>query len=283
MLLVCEATRRHVTVALVGDGGDEGFGGYERYRAHALAGRIPRARPRLRRRGARRVAGGPADAALDALPRPPLPRRRRAAAGRTLRPARRGLPARAPPRASGRTRRARRRPRRCCPHDPDLRLVDIESYLPGDLLPKSDIASMAVSLELRSPFLDHHVDRARARAAARARLGQDGPQAGVRRRPAAGDAARREDRLRRPARLAGSGASSPARRPSCCSAAPTAACSGAPSSSGSCASTPSGAPTTATGSGASACSSSGSGATSTPARPCARPPERRRSPRRGPA
>jgi asparagine synthase (glutamine-hydrolysing) len=43
------------------------------------------------------------------------------------------------------------------PHDPDLRLVDIESYLPGDLLPKADIASMAVSLELRAPFLDHHV------------------------------------------------------------------------------------------------------------------------------
>src|SRR5262245_50901088 len=41
-LLVCEATRRHVKVALVGDGGDEVFGGYERYRAHALADRVPR-------------------------------------------------------------------------------------------------------------------------------------------------------------------------------------------------------------------------------------------------
>jgi len=35
--------------------------------------------------------------------------------------------------------------------------ADIESYLPGDILPKIDIASMACSLELRSPFLDYRV------------------------------------------------------------------------------------------------------------------------------
>ena len=52
--LVCEHARRFVTVALVGDGGDEIFAGYERYRAHALAkrlDRLPAVSPRSRRAG----------------------------------------------------------------------------------------------------------------------------------------------------------------------------------------------------------------------------------------
>src|SRR3954447_16698739 len=39
--LIAEQSRRRVTVALVGDGGDEAFAGYERYIAHGLAGRVP--------------------------------------------------------------------------------------------------------------------------------------------------------------------------------------------------------------------------------------------------
>jgi asparagine synthase (glutamine-hydrolysing) len=35
--------------------------------------------------------------------------------------------------------------------------TDVETYLPGDLLVKMDIATMAHSLEARSPLLDHEV------------------------------------------------------------------------------------------------------------------------------
>ncbi len=156
MLLVCEATRRHVTVALVGDGGDEAFGGYERYRAHALAGRVPR------------FAASLGSAALGAVPAA-----RREPRSSLFR-ARRFLDVAARPASERYARLVEVFPlelrrelwtdearahaaRTMLPDDPDLRIVDMESYLPGDLLPKSDIASMAVSLELRAPFLDHRV------------------------------------------------------------------------------------------------------------------------------
>jgi len=150
--------RRHVTVSLSGDGGDELFGGYTRY--------------------------------LDMLQRPDLP-----AWGRPLfRLVGRALPHVMP----GRGRLLdRARPReaayagtvslplapvdggmaahRLVPRDGEfgdlladafaaahardfvsqMTLVDVATYLPGDILTKVDRVSMAVSLEARVPLLDH--------------------------------------------------------------------------------------------------------------------------------
>jgi asparagine synthase (glutamine-hydrolysing) len=152
LLLVCEATRRRVTVALVGDGGDEVFGGYERYRAHALAGRVPAplARVALAAPWGQREPRSTAFRARRLLDAAAVPARERYARLVEVFPLelRRRLwtvEARAHATAS------------MLPDEADLRRVDVESYLPGDLLPKSDLASMAVSLELRSPFLDHRV------------------------------------------------------------------------------------------------------------------------------
>ena len=157
-LLVCEAARRHVTVALTGDGGDESFAGYERYAAHTLAGRIPATAGRLGARALRLLPAArteprstPFRAArlLDAASAPVSERYERLM---TVFPPglRRELwtdPALVtdcylPATADGVTA---------------LQRLDVETYLPGDLLLKADIASMAHSLELRSPLLDHRV------------------------------------------------------------------------------------------------------------------------------
>jgi asparagine synthase (glutamine-hydrolysing) len=155
--LICEQARRHVTVALTGDGGDESFSGYERYIAYDIAGRIPHALawptarmlrvvPDARRaprspffRAARllEVANAPkGDRYTRLMEVFPLELRRRLWAERVA-------------------EEVALEPRR--PGTAGLQLLDIGTYLPGDLLPKADIASMAHSLELRSPLLDHRV------------------------------------------------------------------------------------------------------------------------------
>jgi asparagine synthase (glutamine-hydrolysing) len=157
MFLVCEQAQRHVTVALTGDGGDESFAGYERYVAVDLAGRVPSV---VARPGARALRAVPA---ARRVPRSPLFR------------AARLLDVAAAPAGARYTRLMevfpfeRRRslwaehvagevmlvPER--PGTTGLQLLDVATYLPGDLLPKADISSMAHSLELRSPLLDHRV------------------------------------------------------------------------------------------------------------------------------
>jgi asparagine synthase (glutamine-hydrolysing) len=153
LYLICEAAREHVTVALTGDGGDESFGGYERYAALALASRIPRAAgaaARVLPRGERRGRVERAARFLDVVGRPPaeryaavmevFPRELRAQLwNEDARPSAELLGAAPSPGVRG------------------LQALDVVTYLSNDLLPKADLASMAHSLELRSPFLDHEV------------------------------------------------------------------------------------------------------------------------------
>lgn len=157
--LICAQARRHVVVALSGDGADELFGGYTRYFAvpsrWRKVGWMPvqlRARLATILRGARGgrklqrlaelldVAGpeqlyrdttsdwSPADlVVMDAEPAPPT--------------AFDDLPTRLP----GWT------------FEEWMMLTDVRTYLPDDILFKVDRASMAVSLEAREPLLDHRL------------------------------------------------------------------------------------------------------------------------------
>lgn len=165
--VLSQMTRKHVTVALSGDASDEAFGGYKRYVwshvAH-LANRLPA----LARRGLvallTRIPGGPARWVREY--------------GRTID-------------ADEATRYLRyishfSAEEKSEIYSPELRAqfahdataerfagiltasrgadplsqlmeLDVRTYLPDDILVKVDIASMAHSLEVRAPFVDHHV------------------------------------------------------------------------------------------------------------------------------
>ncbi len=169
--LICRAAREHVKVALVGDGGDEAFGGYDRYRALRLSQRLS-------------VAGFMCARVAGALARPWAPLEERSRLRRLVRfadalgepPAGQYFRYRALFSAADL--------RRLLTED-FLTAVDAEapyrwfteiyergdwgdevaraqqhdmlSYLPDDLLVKADRASMSCSLELRAPFLDPEV------------------------------------------------------------------------------------------------------------------------------
>jgi asparagine synthase (glutamine-hydrolysing) len=169
---IARMTRRHVTVALNGDAGDENFGGYERYAALRLAAAVDRCPGAPAVRGALRagLALWPRTGRRGGL----LTRGRRFLEGLSEEPARR----------YGRWMAhfvGAEKARLCTPEflaaagaaddlDPLLTAyresrapdpadaamaADIALYLPDDLLVKVDIATMANSLEARSPFLDH--------------------------------------------------------------------------------------------------------------------------------
>jgi asparagine synthase (glutamine-hydrolysing) len=158
--VVSELARQRVTVALTGDGGDEAFAGYERYAAVGLAERVAvpgvGAAARALRWAGRREPRSRANRAgrfleLGALP--PVERY-----GRLMEVFPAAL--RAELWEPGFVARPRPTWELLGPAEEGisgLQRLDVRTYLPGDLLLKADIASMAHSLELRSPLLDHAV------------------------------------------------------------------------------------------------------------------------------
>jgi asparagine synthase (glutamine-hydrolyzing) len=170
---VAKETRQHVTVALNGDGGDESFAGYERYAAMGLA-ETYRKVPGLLRKAL-------VETPVGMFPTSELKRSRARDAKRFL--------------AAANLPRNERYFRWMSTFDRNAKgdlytedfgaqlgttdagqfldewftkadglsildsnlLVDQMTYLPNDLLVKVDIATMANSLEGRSPFLDHKV------------------------------------------------------------------------------------------------------------------------------
>jgi asparagine synthase (glutamine-hydrolysing) len=161
--LVSQLARRHVTVALSGDGGDELFGGYTRYEetlsgqlrapaalrhaVRAIGRRLPHATPwRNRLLNAARTARG-RYAATVALPSD-------RSEGGVLRTE---LASQVPPLDEVFAQYFDEATAHKRDFATQLMLVDALSYLPDDILTKVDRMSMAPSLEARVPLLDHVV------------------------------------------------------------------------------------------------------------------------------
>jgi len=161
---LCRATRQYVKVALSGDGGDEHYYGYERYRV------APYFEAKRKRLLATWLAAR--NHGFDLSDH----RSRDSKLSRLLNAARgngyselvavfqsidlhqlTGMPQSSVYQHTGHSLR-------------DVRLWDLENYLPGDLMRKVDTASMAVGLEVRCPFLARTVAEVASRQPAEAHM-----------------------------------------------------------------------------------------------------------------
>lgn len=185
-LKVCAAAREKVTVALSGDGGDEVFGGYRRYRWHCFEERIRARLPTVLRCHLFGLLGA-VYPKLDWAPRTLRAKTTlQELAGDTVDAYFSSVSI-----CSDRLRRQlfspdlignlkgynasevlRSHMSRCQTDDPlsQVQYADFKTYLPGDILTKVDRASMANSLEVRVPLLDHTLVEWAARLPSRLKL-----------------------------------------------------------------------------------------------------------------
>lgn len=168
---VCQLARKHVTVALSGDGGDESFAGYRRYRIHLMEERLRSSLPLSLRRPLFGALGNlypkadwaprvfRAKTTFEALARDSVEAyfhsvsilrnpMRKALFSETFKAKLAGYNA---------IDVFRRHAARAGTQDPLslIQYIDIKTYLVGDINTKVDRASMAHSLEVREPLMDH--------------------------------------------------------------------------------------------------------------------------------